>query len=358
MSDVFGKNLTLTLFGESHGEYIGATLDGFKPGFKVDEDNISAMLAKRRPSGKGETQRVEKDAFKIISGVYNGYTTGEPITVIIPNENIRSGDYDNLKTVFRPSHADYTVYVKSHGFCDGRGGGHTSGRLTAPIVALGAIVIDYLKQKGINIATHILSLGGVQDTDLLNKDEVFVKNAVEKINSSTIPVIDDVQNKMVGIVEAAAAKGDSIGGKIQTVITGLDAGIGEPWFDSLESRLSSALFSIGGIKGVEFGLGFGFDGVTGSKVNDAFFFDEDGKIKTKTNNNGGINGGISNGMDVIFNAVVKPTPSISIEQDTVDIQSKQNVKLSVKGRHDPAIIRRICPVVTAMTALTIADFLK
>lgn len=325
MKNSIGTNVILTLFGESHGDEIGVVLDGMAPGIEVSEEFIASQLSKRRPQGPTETARVEPDKFRIISGVFNGYTTGAPICIIIPNENKRSADYEASKGVARPSHADYTAHVKYCGFEDYRGGGHFSGRITAGIVAAGAIAIKALEKKGIAIDTQILSCGGGGDV------EIEILNAKNDL--------------------------DSVGGKVQTVITGLEAGVGEPWFDSLEGVIAKAVFAIGGVKGVEFGAGFRFAAMRGSEANDQFCL-KDGKIETLTNNNGGINGGISNGMPIVFNTAVKPTPSIAREQQSVNFLTGKEEKIEIKGRHDPAIVRRICIVITSLVAVVLCDMLS
>lgn len=351
MRNTIGDNLTLTLFGESHGEYIGAVLDGMASGIKVDNDFINHQLSKRRPQNKIETARVEADDYQIVSGVFNGYTTGAPLCILIPNQNIKSKDYDALKQVARPSHADYVAYVKYHGFNDYRGGGHFSGRLTAPVVAIGSILIKALEKKNIYIGTHILKCGEVEDSSFVGNIEEIIH-----LNNKNFPVLDDLEESMRKSIAKCAEEGDSIGGILQTEIVGLPIGLGDPWFSSVEGKLANAMFSIGGIKGIEFGLGFGFGKAIGSKANDSFYVDGD-TIKTKTNNNGGINGGITNGMPVVFNTAVKPTPSISKMQETIDFVENQDVTLAIKGRHDPAIIRRMAVVIDSMTAIMIADLL-
>lgn len=352
MKNTFGNNITVTLFGESHGEAIGAVIDGIAPGIDIDREYILDILQRRRPNLATDTKRREKDDYKIVSGVFNGKTTGTPICIIIPNDDVKSGDYDVLSTVARPSHADYSANCKYHGFQDYRGGGHFSGRLTAALVAAGAIAQGALKGLGIKIGTHVLYCGGVQDRDFEDLESDF-----ERLSKAAFPTLDAQKGReMTDKIINAKFDGDSLGGVVQGVIYGVPAGVGEPWFDSVEGVLSHALFSIGGIKGVEFGLGFGFAEVTGSEANDPFEA-VDGKIMTKTNNNGGINGGITNGMPIIFNCAVKPTPSISKEQQTVDFSKNENTSLKINGRHDPAIIRRICPVIDAVSALVICDLL-
>ena len=349
MKNSIGTSVILTIFGESHGPAVGVVLDGLAPGLPVDEKQIAESLSRRRPCGPADTARVEKDDFRIVSGVYEGRTTGTPLTILIPNENVRSGDYAAFEHIARPSHADYAAQQKYHGFQDPRGGGHFSGRITAGIVAAGAICRQALEARGIHVATHILRLGGVEDAPFTD-----VASEVARIEGRRFPLILDLEEQAEAVVLAAKAEGDSVGGVIQTGICGLPAGLGEPWFDSLEGVLARAVFAIGGIKGVEFGEGFGLAGLRGSEANDPFRM-RDGRVVTETNRNGGVNGGISNGMPVIFNMAVKPTPSISRTQRTVDFVEGKEVELELTGRHDPAIIRRICPVVTALTAVVLCD---
>ena len=351
MSNSIGKSVVLTLFGESHGPYIGVVIDGLSCGIKVDDEFIKSQLSKRRPSLNIETTRVEKDHYEIVSGVLNGYTTGMPLCIIIPNENVRSGDYDANQGLARPSHADYVAHVKYDGFEDYRGGGHFSGRLTAAIVAAGAICLDALKKKNILIGTHILRIGNTFDKDFND-----IENEIKLVNEKDFPVISDCHKAMTDEIFKVKMDNDSIGGIIQTAICNLPIGLGEPWFDSIEGVISNALFSIGGIKGIEFGAGFKFADLVGSTANDAFTY-KDGKVVTKTNNSGGVNGGITNGMPVVFNCVVKPTPSISKQQDTIDFINEKNATLEIVGRHDPAIIRRICIVVNSLLAVVVCDLL-
>ncbi len=350
MKNTFGTSVCTTVFGESHGPAVGVIIDGLAPGIDVDAELINKQLKKRRPSAKTDTPRVENDNYEILSGVFNGKTTGTPIAIVIPNENTKSKDYNY--GVARPSHADYTAYMKYHGYEDYRGGGHFSGRVTTGLVAGGAIAISALKGLGINIGTHILCCGGEGDAPFSD-----VEKEISLLQDKLFPVIsDDSEEKITNAILKAKEAGNSIGGKIETAITGIPSGIGEPWFDSVESILSHALFSIGGIKGVEFGIGSDFASTLGSLANDKFRYEND-KVVTETNNNGGINGGITNGMPIIFKCTVKPTPSISLEQDTVNFLTKENTKIEIKGRHDPAIIRRICVVVDSVCALAVCDLL-
>lgn len=352
MKNTFGKSVSVTLFGESHGSEIGVVLDGLAPGIQVDEALIAEKLSLRRPSGTISTKRVEPDHFRIVSGVFNGYTTGTPVCILIPNENTKSRDYAATRQLARPGHADYTAYCKYHGYEDYRGGGHFSGRMTAPLVAAGAIALSALAQKGIMIGTHIARCAGIPDRKFadLEKD-------IETLSSSTFAVLDEeAAAKMRAAMEAAAGEGDSVGGVLETAVTGLPAGVGEPWFDSLESVLAHALFSVPAVKGVEFGDGFAMSDLRGSQANDGFAM-QDGNIITRTNHNGGINGGISNGMPILVRCAVKPTPSIYKEQETVDFIDRTDQKIVIKGRHDPAIVHRARIVVDCVTALVLCDML-
>ena len=353
MKNTFGNNITVTLFGESHGEAIGAVLDGIPAGIEIDLGFISKQLDLRRPIGKISTPRSEADKFQIVSGCFNGKTTGTTICIVIPNENTHSKDYSSSYGKARPGHADYTAFSKYNGCEDYRGGGHFSGRITAGLVAAGAIAIKMLDSKNIKIGTHILKCAGVFDDSF--KD---INVELDVLNSKAFAVINDDKGKqMIENIEKAAAKGDSVGGILETVVTGLPVGVGEPWFDSLESVLSHGLFSIPAIKGVEFGQGFSCVDMLGSEMNDSFKLDN-GEIVTETNNNGGINGGISNGMPLVIKCAVKPTPSISKEQNTVDFINNENTVLSVKGRHDPCIVHRARVVADSVVAITLCDMLS
>ena len=351
MKNTFGQSVTVTLFGESHGEEIGAVLDGLTPGISVDEDFIRHQLSLRRPAKDGlSTPRAEADEFRIVSGVFQGKTTGTPLCILIPNTNTKSKDYP--RGMLRPGHADYTAECKYHGFQDYRGGGHFSGRITAALVAAGAIAISALRKSGILIGTHIARLADVSDRQMQPTEA-----DIEALSDLNFPVLDAVASeRMKARILSAAQEGDSVGGVLETVVLGVPAGVGEPWFDSVEGVLSHALFSIPAIKGVEFGDGFGFATLTGSRANDPMRL-RDGEIYTATNRNGGINGGITNGMPILFRCAVKPTPSISREQESVDLSTMQETLLSVHGRHDPAIIHRARVVVDSITALALYDLL-
>lgn len=350
MKNTLGQSIAVTIFGESHGEAIGAVLDGMAAGIEVDDSFIEHQLSKRRPQGKTDTPRVEKDEYRILSGVFNGKTTGTPIAIVIPNENTKSKDYNY--GIARPSHADYSAYCKYHGYEDYRGGGHFSGRITAAIVAAGAIAIKALEKINIKIGTHILKCAGESDRNFCD-----LEADLATLGEAKFPVLDpEAEEKMIKRITEASAEKDSVGGILQTAVTGVPAGVGEPWFDSVESVLSHALFSIGAVKGVEFGAGFKMAEMRGSEANDPFSV-SDGKIVTLTNNNGGINGGITNGMPITFNCAIKPTPSIAREQTTVSFTKNENTTLEIKGRHDPAIVRRACVVVDSVCALCIADMM-
>lgn len=356
MKNTLGENFSVTIFGESHGPYIGVVLDGIAPGIDVNKDFINHQLDLRRPSGKISTKRVETDEFILASGVFNDKTTGTPLTILIPNSVQHSNDYEKTATLARPGHADYTANVKYHGFQDFRGGGHFSGRITAALVAAGGIIIPELEKKGIKIGTHIKSLGGIKDRNF----EDYQKD-IDFLGGTNFPVLDsDKSDQMKALAEKIAAEGDSVGGVLESVILGMPAGVGEPWFGTLESELSYALFSIPAIKGVQFGDGFDMVDSFGSEFNDSLQIVQDNgksKVITKTNHNGGINGGISNGMPILFRCAVKPTPSIYKTQDTIDMSKNENAKLNIQGRHDPAIIHRARIVVDSVVSFVIYDAL-
>ena len=350
MKNTFGNSISITIFGESHGDSVGAVLDGMPAGIEVDTDFIKLRLDMRRPSGSISTARAESDNFKIVSGVFNGRTCGTPITIIIPNENTRSRDYDYGKA--RPGHADYTAFVKYGGYEDYRGGGHFSGRITAAMVAAGALAVKALEKKGIKIATHISECAGVRDRGFENTDSDF-----EKLNSSYFAVLDDsAGERMQEEILKAKNDGDSVGGILETVIDGMPAGVGEPWFDSVESILAHAMFSVPAVKGVEFGDGFALAKMRRSAANDPLRV-ADGKIITSKNSNGGINGGITNGMPIVMRTVIKPTATIFTEQETVDFIKNENTLFKASGRHDPCIVHRARIVADSVCALALTDLL-
>lgn len=354
MNNTIGNHITLTLFGESHGKAIGGVLDGMPPGVKIDEEQIMAMMNKRKAYGSISTGRREEDIPEFLSGIKDGFSEGTPIAFVIRNQNVHKTDYNNLAHIARPGHADYTGHIKYRGYEDASGGGHFSGRLTAVMVTAGAICAHMLEEKGIQIGTHIASLHGISD-DAFHEDDLARDIAL--INSRTFPVLNEEKGQeMISAIEEARKEQDSLGGILDTAVTGLEAGIGEPEFDSLESLLAHAVFSIPAVKGIAFGKGFAFSDLKGSEANDPFRVEEN-RIVTITNHNGGINGGISNGMPIRFQTVIKPTPSIAKLQETVDYEKRENQKIQISGRHDPAIIHRARIVVDAMTAFTLTDLL-
>ena len=354
MKNTFGNNITITLFGESHGPSIGVIMDGVPSGVKIDYELMKRMMNQRKAQGTISTGRQEDDIPEILSGVKNGYTEGTPIALVIQNKNVHSLDYNALENIARPSHADYAGHMKYCGYEDASGGGHFSGRLTAPIVAAGAICMSMLNQKGIYIGTHIQKMMQIEDRKF---DEENLYEDIQTCNTKLFSVLDDSKGEeMIELINQARKNQDSVGGILDTAIIGMDAGIGEPEFDSVESVLSHALFSIPACKGVIFGSGFALANMYGSQANDSFCM-KDGIVTTKTNHNGGINGGITNGMPIRFQTVFKPTPSISQLQKTVNFKTKEDVEIEIQGRHDPAIIHRARVVVDAMSAIALVDLL-
>ena len=356
MGATFGRNLRMTIFGESHGKAIGLVLDGLPPGTPFDEEFIKEEMARRAPGqNKMSTQRQEKDAFIIESGVFEGKATGTPLCVLIPNSDQHSKDYSLLKDVMRPGHADYAGKIRYKGFNDYRGGGHFSGRLTAPLVFTGALAKILLAQKGIMVGAHVARIGQVTDS-LFNPLGETVER-LQELSKHTLPVLEESQGwQMEAEILSAREQQDSVGGIIEVMATGLAPGIGDPFFDSLESRLSHALFSVPAVKGIEFGAGFALAEMKGSEANDPMTFDS-GTVKTTRNNNGGITGGITNGMPVLFRVVIKPTPSISQPQRTVNVTDAIDTILEIQGRHDPCIVPRAVPVIEAVTAWVLLDML-
>lgn len=352
MKNTFGNSVTLTIFGESHGEYIGAVLDGIAPGLTVDKDFIAHCLSLRRPEGSISTPRREQDNFCIASGTVNGKTTGTPLTILIPNNDTKSADYGDMAHLARPGHADLTAEMKYHGFQDIRGGGHFSGRITAAIVAAGSILISALKNRGIYIGTHVKKCAGISDRDFTD----YFKDTETLLNKKFAVLDEQAEEKMKQAILDARSDCDSVGGILETVICGLPSGLGEPWFDSVESVLSHAMFSIPAVKGVEFGDGFALADMRASESNDSIRA-ENGRVYTETNHMGGINGGITNSMPIIMRCAVKPTPTIFKTQKTVDYKTMQNADICAKGRHDPAIVHRARIVADSLAALCVADML-
>lgn len=352
MSGTWGNRLRLSIFGESHGQAIGMVVDGLPPGLIVDESLIAEDMARRAPGLSWmTTPRREPDRVRILSGVYDGRTTGTPVCGIIENTNVKSSDYSRFADIARPGHADYTGFVKYKGYNDPRGGGHFSGRLTAPVVFAGALARGYLSDKGVTVGARIARLGGVDDATMGKIDTELLQT----LRESAFPTLDALRaGAMQRKIRDAQAESDSVGGIIECIAIGLPAGWGDPFFDSLESRISSLLFSIPAVKGVEFGDGFAIADLRGSEGNDAFAV-KDGDIVTRSNRNGGILGGISSGMPVVVRAAIKPTPSIGKKQKTVHMREKTETEIEVAGRHDPCILPRAVPVIEAAVMIALAD---
>lgn len=356
MSSTYGDKIKISVFGESHGNGIGVVIDGLPAGVKIDMDSVMTQMSRRAPGkDRTATPRKESDLPKVLSGMLGDTLTGAPLCAVIENTNTRSGDYGNLLSCPRPGHSDYTAFVKYNGANDIRGGGHFSGRITAPIVFAGSICRQILAQKGIKIAAHINSIGNVCDEPF---NPVSIDDAlIDRLNLSSFALVDNsVEEKMRSVVEDARMSLDSVGGTIECAVTGIEAGIGEPMFDGVEGVIAKAVFGVPAIKGIEFGKGFELSKMRGSQSNDPFRYN-DGKVVTETNNCGGILGGITNGMPIIFRAAVKPTPSIAQKQKSVDLQKKENAELEIHGRHDPCIVPRAVPVIEAVTAIAIANLM-
>ena len=331
--NVYGKNIRVEIFGESHGPSVGITIDGLPAGVKLDSAYIESYMARRRSDGVLGTARVETDAPEILSGVLNGVTTGAPLTCLIHNRAKNSCDYPEELTMPRPSHADYPAYVKFNGYNDVRGGGHFSGRLTAPLVFAGALIAQILESKNITIGAHIEQIGNVSEK-AFNPVSITAEE-LKALKGKKIPVLYNASAEdMTKEIESASHDGDSVGGIIECAVIGIKAGEGSPFFGSVESRLSSIIFSVPGVKGIEFGAGFELSKMRGSEANDPYEYSE-GDIITRSNNNGGILGGLTSGMPLLFRAVIKPTPSIFIEQDTINLKTGKEEKMTIQGRHEP-----------------------
>lgn len=352
MSSTYGESIKLSIFGQSHGAAIGMTLDGIPAGLPVDAEKLQTFLNRRAPGQNDwSTPRKEGDCPEFLSGILDGYTCGSPIAAVIYNNNTRSGDYANLKDCPRPGHADYTAQIKYGGFQDAAGGGHFSGRLTAPLCIAGGLCKQWLEEMGIHIAAHIQMINGIAD-DCFDP----VSPQIHRINPE-FPVLNQENgDKMQHAIADAKAHCDSVGGMIECVITGLPAGVGEPMFGGVESRIAQIVYGIPAVKGVEFGAGHTFATEPASKMNDAYTI-ENGEIRTATNHAGGILGGITNAMPVIFRVIVKPTPSISQPQQSISLNKMEQQELIVKGRHDPCIVPRAVPVVEAAAAIAIYDLI-
>ena len=353
--NTIGNNIKITFFGESHGPYIGLVIDNLPAGLKIDEDLIKSNLTKRRPKKKISTPRVEGDSYQIISGFYNGYTTGGALTVIVENSNTRSKDYKNLNNTPRPSHSDYPASIKYKGFNDYRGGGFFSGRITALWMIVGAISEQILKKHNVYIGSHIYSLKNIKDIQFNPNSEE--KEQLEKLNKSDFPVINAKKEKeMLDLIDDTKSNSDAVGGIVETKAINLPIGLGEPYFLSVESYLSNLLFSVPGVKGVEFGEGFKITQKFASEVNDEYIIKND-KITTKNNNNGGILGGLTTGRPLIVKCAIKPTSSIAKKQQTIDLEKCIETELNVEGRHDPQIVSRAAHVINSVIYFGILDLL-
>jgi len=355
MSSEYGKKLRISIFGQSHGKAIGVNVVGLPSGEAIDMDELLAFMARRAPGTSDlATKRREPDIPVFLSGVENGVTCGFPLCAIIENKDRRSGDYAGLTNTPRPGHADYTAGIRYGASVDMRGGGHFSGRLTAPICIIGGIAKQILARRGIYVGAHISSIAGIKDEQFPLEPS---KNLFDSLAKKAIPVIDEnAGERMAEAIRTAAGELDSVGGVIECAVIGLPAGVGSPMFDGVENRLAQAIFGIPAVKGLEFGAGFEAANMRGSENNDPFVV-KNGNIKTATNNCGGILGGITTGMPVVLRAAFKPTPSIAREQNTVDIKAMTNTTLTIKGRHDPCVVIRAVPVVEAVTATVILDML-
>lgn len=346
-----------SIFGESHGPAIGVLIEGLPAGMDIDLDFIKSELARRAPGQSPlSTKRSEADQPEILSGVFEGKTTGAPFCAIIRNTNTRSGDYEDIRYLPRPGHADYSGYIRYGGNNDYRGGGHFSGRLTAPLVLAGALAKQILAQREISVGAHIQEIAGISDAEIDKAD--IDTELLRQIIVKPLAVLDD--RKSLDMVEAiirAKERGDSLGGIIECFVLGIPAGVGEPGLASVESVIASHLFAVPAVKGLEFGAGFAFASMYGSEANDPFFLDKE-QVRTRTNNSGGINGGITNGMPLVLAVAIRPTPSIALTQETVDLKNMRDAQIEVGGRHDPCIVPRAVPVIEAAVALAICEILK
>lgn len=353
MSSMTGNKIKISVFGQSHSKGIGVVIDGLPAGKKIDLEKVQSLMERRAPGrNQFSTSRREPDMPEIVSGLVNGVTCGAPLCAVIYNKNPHSADYNNIIDTPRPSHADYSGYVRYDGFNDVSGGGHFSGRLTAPLCFAGAVCMQILEEMGVSVQAHILKIKDVSD------DKFNPVNVGEyEIGKKDFPVINDkAGEEMKKVIDNARENCDSVGGIIECAVTGVKAGYGDPMFDGVENQLAKNIFGIPAVKGLEFGNGFGATELFGSENNDDFCI-VDGEIKTVTNNSGGINGGITNGMPIVFDVAIKPTPSIYKEQNSVSLNNMTEEKLQIQGRHDPCIVQRAVPVVEAVTAFTLLDIL-
>lgn len=356
MSGMWGNKLKVSIFGESHGVGIGITIDGLPSGFEINMNEILKEMARRAPGkSKLSTARRETDSPEILSGYFEGKTTGTPLCAIIRNGDQHSKDYGKLKDLMRPGHADYPGNIRYNGFNDYRGGGHFSGRITAPLVFAGAICKQILESHGIFIGSHVKSIGEVEDKSFSEVE--LTKELLDNLKTKELPLLFlDKEALMRETVLKAKTDLDSVGGTIECTVLGMNPGIGNPFFDSVESTLAHLMFSVPAVKGIEFGKGFEMTKLRGSDCNDEYYYDGD-KVKTYTNNNGGITGGITNGMPILFKVGIKPTASIAKKQRTINIDEKKDAELEIHGRHDPCIVQRAVPVIEAATAIGILDLI-
>lgn len=355
MASIFGNKIKVSIFGQSHSEAIGVVIDGLPAGFEPDMVELAKFTARRTAIGKkGVTARKEADTPRIVSGLFNGRTCGAPLCAVIENTDVRSSDYEKLRVTPRPSHADYCASVKYGGFADFRGGGHFSGRLTAPLVFAGGLCVQLLAERGIRVGGRVKSIGNAYDK-YIDPAEVTAE-LLDEIASHEFPTLGDGE-EMQKEIESARMAADSVGGQVECFILGLPCGVGEPMFDGLESRISSAVFAVPAVKGIEFGDGFALTGMRGSEANDEFYIAEDKSVRTRTNSNGGILGGISTGMPVVFSAAFKPTPSIGMTQNTVNLDTMTDTTLDIGGRHDPCVVVRALPCVESAAAIAICDMI-
>lgn len=360
MASTFGKNIQISIFGQSHSAAIGVSVDGLPAGEVIDPVELQAFMTRRAPGqGAYSTTRKEADLPEVLSGVLEDgdklVTCGAPLAMVIRNTNTRSSDYSQLKDCPRPGHADYTAELRYNGYQDVRGGGHFSGRLTAPLCAVGGICKQILARRGITIGAHIYAVGDVKDTPY---DALIDDPALLTKTASGFPVLNEEAGKaMLELIESCRMEGDSIGGIIECAVIGMPAGVGSPMFDGVENKLAQIVYGIPAVKGLEFGAGFGVAARRGSENNDGYYMDGDA-VKTCTNNAGGILGGITNGMPIIFRAAFKPTPSIFRAQQSVSLSGGCNKELTIAGRHDPCIVPRAVPVVEAAAAIALLDLLE
>lgn len=356
MSSQIGRNIKVSVFGESHGGGIGAVIDGFPPGVEIDEEELLRFMDRRRP-GKDSTStaRKETDTPRIVSGILNGVTCGTPIAAVIANKDHHSSDYKNISHEARPGHADFTGYERYDGFNDIRGGGHFSGRLTAPLVFAGGLCRQYLEKQGVTIGAHLRSIAGIND-DVFDPCEMSAETVTAPGNKAFPVINDEAGAAMKAEIENARMEGDSVGGIVEVMAIGMPPGKGSPMFDTVEGMLAYGYYGIPAVKGVSFGRGFEAAGIRGSENNDEFYMDGS-RVRTRTNNHGGALGGITSGMPVIANVAFKPTPSIAKIQKTIDYVERRDTEIRVSGRHDPCVVIRAVPVVEAVTAIVLMDML-